>query len=100
MFTTLRTLNTLERRNILKPEIVHSPIPIPITMNMLHISQMKQTEEIIWKNVEHHMAKYEKPPNPKKFKSTSGPLSFEMYQLTMYDPKIPSSLDTFKWSED
>jgi hypothetical protein len=46
------------------------------------------------------MAKYEKSSNPKWFTTTSGPLSPEMYRLTMHDFKIPSSLNMFKESED
>jgi hypothetical protein len=59
-----------------------------------------QIEEIVRKRVEDHMAKYEKSPHPKRFRPASGPLSPEMYQLTLQNIKIPYSLETFKGSDD
>jgi Retrotransposon gag protein len=55
---------------------------------------------MVCKWVEDYMAKYDKSPHPRQFRPTSGPLSPEMYQLTLHDFKIPSSLDTFKGNDD
>jgi hypothetical protein len=52
------------------------------------------------KKVEDQMVKYEKLPHPRHFRPASGPLSPEMYQLTLQDFKIPPSLETFKGNDD
>jgi hypothetical protein len=59
-----------------------------------------QIEEIVRKKVEDQMIKYEKLPHPRCFRPTSGPLSPEMYQLTLQYFKISPSLKTFKGNDD